>query len=150
MRAAALQMATLNAAAAEAMNAVGANACTDVTGFGLVGHGRNIALASDVTLRYRMAEVPIFPGAYDLAAKGIVSGGTARGKMALGQVVSVGNGVDEHLVNIAFDAETSGGLLISLPAERGADLERELTARDVPVHCIGEVVAHTGKLIELV
>ncbi|MEZ6016945.1 MAG: selenide, water dikinase SelD [Planctomycetota bacterium] len=149
VRAAALQMATLNRAAAEAMQVVGAHACTDVTGFGLVGHGRNIALASNVTLRLRTGDLPLFPGALDLARKGILSGGTARGKMALGQVVSVAAGADPAIVNIAFDAETSGGLLIVVAPEKAAALERELAARDVPVHAVGEVVPHSGRWIEL-
>jgi len=143
-------MATLNERAAAAMSAVGASACTDVTGFGLVGHGRNVAVASRVTLRFDLGSLPVFPGARELAAKGVVSGGMKRGKEALGDVVRVDAGVDAALVDIAFDAETSGGLLIAVDAAKAADLERELAARDVPVHAIGEVIEDTGHVIELV
>jgi selenide,water dikinase len=149
VRAAALQMATLNRAAAEAMTAAGAHACTDITGFGLVGHGRNIALASGVTLRLRTGALPLFPHALDLARKGVLSGGTARGKATLGDVVHVHADADRAIVDIAFDAETSGGLLIVIPASRASALERELDARSVPVHAVGEVVARGGHLIEL-
>lgn len=151
MRVAALQMATLNDRGAAAMNVSGAHACTDITGFGLNGHTRNIALASGVTIRIDMSQLPIFPGARDLAAKGIVSGGTGRGKEALSDVVHVAKGLDQALVDIAYDAETSGGLFIVLPPENAARLEDELAKRDVPVHKVGEVVAkESDHLIQLV
>lgn len=149
MEPAAAQMATLNDRAAEAMNAVGAHACTDVTGFGLVGHARNIAKASAVTLRLELARCPLFPGVIDLARAGLLSGGAKRGRAALGDVVSIAAGLDEALVNLAFDAETSGGLLVVVAEADGARLERELAARDVPASRVGSVVASTGKLIEL-
>jgi len=149
VRAAALQMATLNRAAAEAMTLAHAHACTDITGFGLVGHGRNIALASGLTLRIRTGSLPLFPRALDLARAGVVSGGSARGKATLAEVVGIDPKADPAIVDIAFDAETSGGLLIAVPAERAAQLERELVARDVPVHAVGEVTARGPHLIEL-
>lgn len=151
MKAAALQMATLNDQGAAAMNATGAHACTDITGFGLNGHARNIALASDVTIRIQLGSVPIFPGARELAAKGVLSGGTSRGKEALSDVVDVGAGLDQALVDIAYDAETSGGLFIVLAPENAAKLEDELSRRDVPVHRVGEVVhKESDHLIQLV
>lgn len=150
VRAAAVQMATLNDRAALAMNATGVHACTDITGFGLVGHARNIALASDVTIRMDLASVPVFPGARDLAAKGVVSGGVGRGKSALLGVVDVADGLDQALVDIAYDAETSGGLFIVVPEDRAARLEDELASRDVPVHRVAEVVERQGDhLIQL-
>ena len=151
VRRAAEQMATLNKDAALAMNAAGANACTDITGFGLNGHGRNIAAGSDVTLRFKLASLPIFPGARDLAAKGIVSGGVGRGKSALAGEVKVADGLDQALVDITYDAETSGGLLIVLAQENAAKLEDELASRDVAIHRVGEVTDRSGDhYIELV
>lgn len=147
--AAARVMATLNGPAAEAMQAAGSHACTDITGFGLIGHARNISRASKVTLAFDLASLPIFPGARDLAAAGVVSGGTGRGKAAIGDDVTQAEGLDSALVDIAFDAETSGGLLIVLPAENADRLETELRARDVPVHAVGEVLETTGRSIEL-
>jgi len=94
--------------------------------------------------------VPVFPGARELAAQGILSGGSKRGRAALADVVSVGAGVDPVLVDIAYDAETSGGLLICVGADAADALERELAARRVPVHAVGEVVADTGNVVELV
>ena len=144
VRAAALQMATLNDRAAAAMNAAGAHACTDITGFGLNGHASNIARSSGVTMSFDLGAVPIFPGARDLAAKGVVSGGVKRGKSAIGGQVQVAAGLDQALVDISYDAETSGGLLIALPAANAARLEDELARRDVPVHRIGEVIPREG------
>jgi selenide,water dikinase len=85
---AARQMATLNDKAAEAMLAAHAHACTDITGFGLVGHARNIAAASGVTLRLESRSVPLFPRALELSRKGSNSGGAKRGREALKDEVS--------------------------------------------------------------
>lgn len=151
VRAAAEQMATLNNRAAEAMNSAGSHACTDITGFGLNGHASNIARSSEVTMRFDLSAVPIFPGARDLAAKGVVSGGVQRGKSALAGEVQVAQGLDQALVDITYDAETSGGLLIVLPEAHAAKLEDELASRDVAVHRIGEVLPREGdSLVQLV
>jgi selenophosphate synthase len=85
-----------------------------------------------------------------VACKGLFSGAAARGRATLGEEVRVDATCDATLAQLCFDAETSGGLLISLTAERAAQLERELEARDVPVHPVGEVVASTGFSVELV
>ncbi|HUR28622.1 MAG TPA: selenide, water dikinase SelD [Planctomycetota bacterium] len=143
------QMAMLNARAADAMIAAGSRAATDVTGFGLVGHGRNVAKASGVTLRIEVARVPIFPGALELASAGHCSGGAKRGRIGLAAEVRSASHIGEGLLNVVFDAETSGGLLIAIPPERAEVLERELRARDVMVACIGAFVAPTGVHVEL-
>jgi len=146
---AARQMATLNDRACEAMNAAGAHACTDVTGFGLVGHALNIARASDLSLELVLADVPLFPGALELARKGVFSGAAKRGRTTLGPEVEVASGLEEARVNLVFDAETSGGLLIVLPEGRAGALERELRARELPVVRIGRFGAFRGKRIRL-
>ena len=146
---AARQMATLNAAAAEAMIAVGARACTDVTGFGLVGHAHNIGAASDVTLRIDLQSVPLFPGALDLARAGSLSGGSKRGRASLEGTVGIAPGLDEALVGLAFDAETSGGLLIAVAPERAVDLEREFAARAVDGYAIGECAGPSERRVDL-
>jgi selenide,water dikinase len=147
---AARQMATLNAAGAAAMNAVGAHACTDITGYGLIGHAANVARASETTLRFRASDVPVFDGALELARRGVMSGGSKRGRSTLGSEVELGADVEEALASLCFDAETSGGLLIAVARDRSDDLETELRAREVPVHAVGEVIAPTGMLVELV
>jgi selenide, water dikinase len=150
LRPAAEQMAMLNDKACAAMNAVGALACTDITGFGLAGHARNIAKGSNVTLRIELARIPIFAGALELVRGGTMSGGAKRGRTALADVVSIASGAEDALVNIAFDAETSGGLLIAIPASKAAALERELASRGQLAVCIGECFAARGPLLELV
>ena len=135
---AARQMATLNRAAAEAMLAAGARAATDVTGYGLVGHARNLARASGVTLAFEAAAVPLFPGALALSRKGLNSGGARRGRTSLGPEVALSPALEEPLVNLLFDAETSGGLLIAIAPQHAERLEAELRARDLPVARIGE------------
>lgn len=147
---AAEQMATLNRAAAEAMGAVETHACTDVTGFGLIGHGNNVARASGVTMRLELSKAPVFPGALELARAGSLSGAAGRGRAGLGELVSIGSGLDEVLVNLCFDAETSGGLLIVVAPGAATDLEAELRGRDIGVHEVGEIVAHAGHSVELV
>lgn len=134
---AAKQMATLNNHAAAAMNAVAGTVATDITGFGLVWHGLNIARASDLCFHIDMAGVPIFEGAYELAKKGNLSGGAKRGKLNIGKHVFAPGHVDATLENLVYDAETSGGLLIVIPEEKAAQLEDELAQRDLPVHRVG-------------
>ncbi len=142
-------MATLNDRAAEAMNACHAHAATDITGFGLVGHARNIARASGVTLELVTGALPLFPGALDLARAGHCSGGAKRGRAALAEEVELVGALDEALVNLVFDAETSGGLLISVPPEREAALRAELERRQLPVVRVGTVLAPRGRAIRL-
>lgn len=149
LRPAAEQMAALNRAASEAMCAAGASAATDITGFGLVGHARNVARASGVRLAFDATALPIWPGALDLARAGVVSGGSKRGRAQIGDDVLVGAGVDPALVALVFDSETSGGLLIAVPPTRAAQLEAELRARDVLVSPVGEVLPAGGPSVEL-
>lgn len=146
---AAEQMADLNDRAAEAMATVDAHACTDITGFGLVGHAMNIARASKLCFRIRTADVPLFPGALELAERGLYSGGAKRSREALGDDVAIGGGIAEALVGLHFDAETSGGLLIVVsPADAGT-LETELAKRGLPVCRVGEFAERDSHSIEL-
>jgi selenide, water dikinase len=147
---AARQMATLNDRAAAAMSEAGAGACTDITGFGLIGHAFNIARASRVTLRIEAGRVPLFPGAFELARKGLFSGGAKRGRANLQGEYALAGGLDEALVGLLFDAETSGGLLIAIAPERAPALERALAACDLPVACIGRFVSRGEHAIDVV
>jgi selenide,water dikinase len=146
---AARQMAELNERAAAAMGAVGARAATDITGFGLAGHARNLSRGSGVTLYLELAKLPLLDGALELAAAGVVSGGARKNRAALEAEVEVAPGLEPARVALAFEAETSGGLLIAVPAARAADLERELAARDVLVAAVGEVRPRGRALVEL-
>jgi selenide,water dikinase len=108
------QMAELNRAAALAVRGLAVHGATDVTGFGLVGHGQEMADGAGLTLELRAAELPIFGGALELARAGVVSGGGRKARGARAAHVRIADGVDEALAAMVFDAETSGGLLLAL------------------------------------
>jgi selenium donor protein len=142
-------MVTLNRAAAEAMNEVGVNAATDVTGFGLLGHGIGIADASGVTLRIHAAEVPWIEGLHEhMTAKNTCGGLTRNMAYAQGRVLFRGGTPEQHAV--LADPQTSGGLLISVPAERLDLLLAALLKRGVATRAvIGEVVARGVTALEV-
>ncbi len=121
-------MATLNKGAANAMIEVGVNAATDVTGFGLLGHLSQMMKASGTAARLRWSDIPILPGALELARAGSVSGGTARNMESLEGKVVLGEGVSEFEFMVLADAQTSGGMLISVPEERSEQLVKSLVA----------------------
>lgn len=137
-------MAVLNRAASEAMLAVGVSAATDVTGFGLLGHLYEMTRASGVRARIRLREVPILEEAWTLARQGAVPAGTRRNLDALAEAVTW-NGVSEDARVLLCDAQTSGGLLIAVPAERADRLLAALGSGGVPVTAVvGEITGPGG------
>lgn len=138
------QMARLNRAASEAALEVGVRAATDVTGFGLLGHARQVAEASGVTLLFRASALPVFPGAERLAERGFTSGGAVRTRTFLGDAARVEAGVPEAIELLAFDAETSGGLLLSVEAARADALLGALEDRGESGWIVGEVTELQG------
>ena len=138
------QMGALNAAAAQAMKAASVRSATDVTGFGLAGHGHEMALASGVDLVISVAALPLLEGARRLMEKGYASGGAARTQEYLGDSLVVATGVEKVMEMLATDSETSGGLLLAIAEDAAARLEQELAARDVLVCCIGHAEAASG------
>ena len=131
--AAVTSMATLNAGAARAMRSTGGgvHAATDVTGFGLLGHLRNMLVASGLAAELDAAVIPLFPNAVALAERGAIPGGSKRNRDALSPDVKFGDEVPEAIRVLLFDAQTSGGLLIAVDPDRAgtlvAALEREGT-----------------------
>ena len=111
-------MSSLNRGASEIMMEVGANACTDITGFGLLGHLQSMAKASSVTARVFFSRVPLIEGTWDLAKNGIAPGGTHRNVDSTMKVSKVDQTINEHAVIVLCDAQTSGGLLISVSADK--------------------------------
>jgi len=132
-------MATLNRRAAEAMSHAGVSAATDVTGFGLLGHLHRMLSASGVAARLKARDVPIMEGARELAEAGHVPGGTHRNLADLESCVDFGPSVDEVTRILLGDAQTSGGLLMSVAAERAEGLLEELTGNVPAAAVIGEV-----------
>jgi cysteine desulfurase NifS/selenium donor protein len=124
-------MATLNRPAAEAMLEVGASACTDITGFGLLGHLREMAAGSGVDVTISASAVPTLPDAQTYAGAEVVPGGTLNNLAHVEPYVSFAAGVPRVAQLILADAQTSGGLLISMPAGRVEALLAALRARGV-------------------
>lgn len=110
-------MATLNAVASRAAIAAGARCATDVTGFGLLGHARHIAKASDVRLVFELAAIPVLPGTREALAAGFVTGGAARNAAWVDAETDWNDSGDDARA-LLTDPQTSGGLLVTLPPER--------------------------------
>jgi selenide,water dikinase len=139
-REAAELMATLNRRAAEAMMEVGAHACTDITGFGLLGHLYEMAAGSKVDITLRAGAVPTLDAAWPFAGADVVPGGTLNNLAYVEEQVTFDPGVSRVAQLILADAQTSGGLLISLAAERAEALVAALHDRGVATAAlIGEV-----------
>ena len=111
-------MATLNRHAAEAMVEFGAHAATDVTGFGLMGHLGSMARASGVDVEIMLDDLPLLPDVLQCAADGILPGGIERNRESSAQFVANADDVPAAMLEICFDAQTSGGLLVAMPEEK--------------------------------
>jgi selenide,water dikinase len=146
-------MTTLNRTASEAItgdNGNAVHALTDVTGFGLIGHAREMALASNVSLVFHSANIPVLGGALDCIRAGHIPGGLKANRDFAECVVEYENGISDDLKTILFDPQTAGGLLISVADNNSAVLTRALHAAGVPAIEIGEVVPRTKPLIRVV
>ncbi len=131
-------MKRLNDDASRAMVSVDTSAATDVTGFGLIGHLHDMALLSGVAAVLESKAVPLLPGAEPLASQGVAPGGTQRNVRYFAKVTTFEAQIDDHIKVLLNDAQTSGGLLISVPKDGVDMLLGELDARSVA----GAVVGH--------
>jgi selenide,water dikinase len=123
----------------------GASAATDVTGFGLTGHALEMAQGSGVQLVIDPAHLPLLPEAVELCAEGFTCGGTRTNAGFTGHHVHFGAGVTDGMTGLLNDPQTSGGLLIAVPAERAAGLAEAALAHGAPCAAeIGEVRSRTG------
>jgi selenide,water dikinase len=141
-------MMTLNKPGAEAMQAVGVHAATDITGFGLLGHGLEMAQKSGVGLRIRAGDLPVLAGTREYIRAGHVTGGASRNEEFVAPHVQNYPDLDEMERQILLDPQTSGGLLIAVAFERLTALLTALDRRGATAWPIGEVVE--GKTIEIV
>lgn len=126
------------------------NACTDITGFGLVGHATEIALASNSTLSFSAATLPVLPGALELAPKNLPCGG--RSNQRHYDRIAIGAGVaPEHLL-VACDPQTAGGLLFAVKAQDASGFVDALRSAGVAATPVGtvEVRADDGALVRLI
>ena len=158
-------MTTLNKVAAEVItgavvsNAAGqrpatsegfkVHALTDVTGFGLIGHAREMALASNVALRLSASRIPLLEGALDCVRAGYIPGGLKANREFAECVVGYEGGVSEEIRTILYDPQTAGGLLISVAPEDASELTQRLRTAAVPAVEIGEVVAYSKPTISV-
>jgi len=141
LRAACESMVRLNVGARDAMLAAHANAATDVTGFGLAGHAREMADASNVTLRIALAKLPAFAGIEELILGKFFTRATKSNREYAGASLRFEHEPDPIRVELLFDAQTSGGLLIALPAANVTELIAQLNVSDTPAAAvIGEVL----------
>jgi selenide,water dikinase len=144
--AAVAQMTTLNRRACEAMLAYQVHGCTDVTGFGLIGHARGLALASKVTLEIEFDAIRFLPGALDYVRMGALPGGMHNNRDFAECVVESTRPFDPEREALLYDPQTSGGLLITLPPGEAAELERTLDG----AYRIGSVIERATKPIRLI
>lgn len=134
-------MCQLNKTASETMLEVGVSACTDITGFGLLGHAYEMAEASKATLSFFAERIPVFEGCERYVKMGLIPGVSKLSKKYLKGAITIDSTVPEALIDILFDAQTSGGLLISLPREKAEALCAKLQKRGVmTANIVGEVV----------
>jgi selenide,water dikinase len=120
-------MSALNDKASQAMLEVGAHACTDITGFGFLGHLMEMAEASGVSLEVHAGQIPVIEGALEYAQMGLIPGGLRRNQDFLAGKVEATD-VDQSVLEVMFDPQTSGGLLIAVAPDRVDDLVGRLRA----------------------
>ncbi len=135
------QMAELNAAAAQVMREVGVNACTDITGFGLLGHMREMAANSGVDMELDPSKIPLLPRAKELAEEGLVPGGAYKNREHFEQYVEISEEVPTVISDLLFDPQTSGGLLMAVPAEKSQQLLEGLHSLSVTASPVGRVLS---------
>ncbi len=133
-------MATLNQDAAEGMLEFGAHACTDVTGFSLLGHLSQLARRSEVSAEIRFSQIPFFAEALAGARAGIIPGAVERNREAFAECVEVQGTADENELSLLYDAQTSGGLLVALPEHQADRYVEALQSRGhAAVSIIGRI-----------
>jgi selenide,water dikinase len=140
-------MRTLNRLASELLVAHGVRAATDVTGFGLLGHGLEMARASGTTFRFDATRLPALAGALDLARAGVETGGAAHNRRFVAPALTVGPDVPPELVTLAHDPQTSGGLLAAIPRESVKNLHAALGEADLAHWPVGRVEAGPASVV---
>jgi selenide,water dikinase len=138
------QMRVLNRAASEVLVARGVRAATDVTGFGLLGHGLEMARGAEARFVFEADGLPILPGAAELAADGVETGGAAHNRRFVAPTLTLGETVAPAMVTLAHDPQTSGGLLAAVPADEVDDTVRALNAAGVQAWRVGRVEDGAG------
>jgi selenide,water dikinase len=149
IEAAVASMCTLNRAASEIALRFEVHAATDVTGFSLLGHAREMALASHVSLLFHSEQVQFLPDGIEYSRQGHLPGGIKRNRDFLSGCVEIADSIPDEVKNLLYDPQTSGGLLLSVAPHAAAQLLPALRAQDIPAQDIGEVVGKTHPLIRV-
>jgi selenide, water dikinase len=137
---------SLNRTASEVAVRLGVRACTDVTGFGLLGHLAEMARASKCRIRVRAVAVPVLTGAAEAVAVGMVPAGTHANRSHFSSWVSTGHGLSAELSDLLFDPQTSGGLILGIPQDHADELVATLQADGVGIAAaFGEVLGHDSE-----
>ncbi len=139
-------MAALNNKTAQIMKEIGVSACTDVTGFGLLGHAAEMAESSQVSIKLRQGLLPLYPLVEELAEQGFIPGGTYRNLDFYRPVMEMMVD-DEKRLKLMADPQTSGGLLMSVPAARMPKLIEAMVEAGIEGYPVGEVVQYSGRLL---
>lgn len=142
-------MCSLNKRASELMKEVDIHACTDITGFGLLGHACEMIEGSDAGMAIDSSAVPWFHEIKEFVEKGIMPGGLHRNKRFRMHMVDVAPNVPDYVIDIFFDPQTSGGLLFSLPESQAEDIVKKMHEEGIEdATIIGEVIKETkGRIL---
>lgn len=140
-------MTTLNKYAKDAVGKVGVNGCTDITGFGLLGHGLEMASASQVSLKIDHKKIPLIKGTLEYAQMGLVPKGAYSNEKYIGNRVKFADYIEREMVDILFDPQTSGGLFVSVAKDKVDTLLEELRNTPTEYAVIGEVVEKQDHLL---
>jgi selenide,water dikinase len=150
VEAATRSMTTLNKVASEVAQRFEIHSATDITGFGLIGHGREMAMGAGVSLRITASTVPLLAGAMECVERGFVPGGLTANRDFAECVVRYADTVPQNLRTLLFDPQTAGGLLFALPTKDADRLVSELHAAGVLAATkIGEVITAPKPMIEV-
>lgn len=137
-------MKILNRSAAEVMQEYNVRSCTDVTGFSLAGHSYEMAKASNVSLRFRTCDVPLLDGAYELTDLGCIPGASFRNYSYVKEHIKVSSNLDYNLKMLMFDAQTSGGILMSVNESYKDGLIESLRSKGIFAEIVGQAVNYEG------
>ncbi len=150
VEAAATSMTALNKKASQLMVKFGAHACTDVTGFSLTGHLSEMALSSGVDVEIIWDDIPLFPGVLEYAASGILPGAIERNKESCGDRIVPSDALPQEMVDMCYDAQTSGGLLIAIAESDAGSLLKALHNDGISAAAIvGRVLAKGSGLVHI-
>jgi selenide,water dikinase len=139
-----VQMRQLNRTAAEVLAGHEVHAATDVTGFGLLGHGLEMARASDARVVFQATAIPALPGALELARAGVETGGAGHNRRFVADALTVDDSVTDELVTLAHDPQTSGGLLTALPPAAVSPVTSALRDAGADIWRVGHIEAGSG------